>query len=327
MKNPRVASMFAGIGGICVGFKQAGCSVVWANEIDVAACNTYRHNFGNSYLIEGDIRKIDPVSIPDFDILTAGFPCQPFSIAGKQKGFSDPRGNLFFEISRVIDIKRPAIIFLENVQNLIDHDDGRTFLVIYTTLAQYGYVVRYKVMDAHVYGNLPQPRSRIYIIAFRSVAMCDSFTYPEPIELTTQINDIINRHEKKHQTYYYKSTSEIFQRYSGRVNDSSYIYRLSDRGLIRVHNHLCPTLTASMGTYPNRVPIIRDDFGIRKLTVQECLDFQGFPQGYAFPHTITIDDAYKQIGNSVCVPVINRIASQIVHQFQHFAENNNRDSF
>lgn len=322
MKEPRVASMFAGIGGICLGFKRAGCSLVWANEIDKAACDTYRYNFGDSYLAEGDVRKIDPESVPDFDILAAGFPCQPFSIAGTQKGFNDPRGSLFFEISRIIYAKRPKIIFLENVQNLIEHDDGRTFLVIYTTLAQYGYAVRYKVMDAHVYGNLPQPRSRIYITAFKDIDMCDRFSYPEPIELTTQINDIINRHEKKHQIYYYKSESEIFQRYSQGINDSSYIYRLSDRGLIRVHNHLCPTLTANMGTYPNRVPIVRDDFGIRKLTVQECLDFQGFPAGYHFPHTITINDAYKQIGNSVCVPVINRIATQIVHGFQTIANEN-----
>ena len=105
MAMPRVSSMFAGIGGICLGFKQADCSIVWANEVDKAACNTYRHNLGNEYLIEEDIRKIEAASIPDFDILTAGFPCQPFSIAGRQQGFTDPRGNLFFEITRIIDSK------------------------------------------------------------------------------------------------------------------------------------------------------------------------------------------------------------------------------
>lgn len=312
MTIPRVASMFAGIGGICLGFKQDGCSIVWANEFDKAACNTYRHNLGDKYLVEEDVRKIEPSNIPDFDILTAGFPCQPFSIAGRQKGFTDPRGNLFFEISRIVDSKRPRIIFLENVENLVEHDDGKTFLVIYTTLAQFGYAVRYKVMDAHKYGNLPQPRSRIYIVAFMSLDECDRFKYPEPLDATIEISNIINHHEKKHEYYYYKAESEIFKRYSKQINDQSYIYRLSDRGLIRVRNQLCPTLTANMGTYPNRVPIVRDDYGIRKLTIQECLDFQGFPKDFRFPHSISIEEAYKQIGNTVCVPVVNRIAKQII---------------
>ena len=127
----RVASMFAGIGGICTAFMQAGCEIVWANEIDKAACNKYRHNFGNNWLIEGDVKRIDISDVPDMDILTAGFPCQSFSIAGTQKGFNDPRGNLFFEIARIVDVKRPRVIFLENVDNLVEHDGGRTFLVIY----------------------------------------------------------------------------------------------------------------------------------------------------------------------------------------------------
>ncbi|MEF9880731.1 MAG: DNA (cytosine-5-)-methyltransferase, partial [Clostridia bacterium] len=274
-----------------------------------------RYNLGSDYLVEGDIRKADPMSLPDFDVLAAGFPCQPFSIAGAQKGFQDPRGNLFFEISRIVEARRPTLVFLENVQNLMEHDNGRTFLVIYNTLAQYGYAVRYKVMDAHLYGNLPQPRSRIYIIAFKDINLCDRFSYPQETKSTVQINDIIHRHERKHAIYYYANESEVFRRYSKQINDCSYIYRLSDKGLIRVHNHLCPTLTANMGTYPDRVPIVKDDFGIRKLTIQECLDFQGFPKDYRFPHTITIDDAYKQIGNSVCVPVINAIANQLMRNF------------
>ena len=138
---PKVCSLFAGIGGICLGFKQAGFDIIWANEYDSAACKTYRHNFGNSYLVESDIRTVDVNDIPDFNVLTAGFPCQPFSIAGRQKGFKDKRGNLFFEITRIIDAKRPEIVFLENVPNLMEHDDGKTFLVIFNSLAQFGYTV------------------------------------------------------------------------------------------------------------------------------------------------------------------------------------------
>lgn len=300
--------MFAGIGGICLGFKQAGFDIVWANEKDRAACNTYRYNFGNSWLQEGDIKTIHTEDIPDMDVLTAGFPCQPFSIAGKQQGFCDPRGNLFFEIARVVDAKRPKAIFLENVSNLIEHDNGRTFLVIYNSLVQFGYFVKYRVMDAHLYGNIPQPRSRIYIAAFNDIDLCNLFEFPEEISLTCTINDIINRHEKKHDIYYYQADSKVIEKYGNQIKDSNYIYRISDKGLIRVRKHFCPTLTANMGTYPDRIPIVCDDYGIRRLTLRECLDFQGFPQDYRFPNTITIHDAYKQIGNSVCVPVIKRIA-------------------
>ncbi|MDR1687298.1 MAG: DNA (cytosine-5-)-methyltransferase [Clostridiales bacterium] len=307
----KIASMFAGIGGICLGFKQAGFDVAWANEKDKSACKTYRHNFGSDWLFESDICDVNANTIPDFDVLTAGFPCQPFSIAGKQKGFRDPRGNLFFEIARVVDVKRPKIIFLENVSNLVEHDCGRTFLVIYNCLAQFGYAVQYKVINAHEYGNLPQPRSRIYIVAFLNYTICDHFKFPEPIDLQQGINNIIIRSDKKHKSYYYSADSEIIRKYGNKIFERNYIYRISDKGLVRVRNHFCPTLTANMGFYPNRVPIVRDDYGIRKLTHREFLDFQGFPKSFTFPETVTINDAYRQIGNSVSVPVIRRIAEQI----------------
>ena len=127
---PKACSLFSGIGGIDLGFKQGGFDIVWANEFDSAACRTYRKNFGASNIVEGDIRKINTADIPDFDVLVAGFPCQPFSVAGRQRGFGDKRGNLFFEITRIIDSKRPKVVFLENVPNLMEHDEGKTFLVI-----------------------------------------------------------------------------------------------------------------------------------------------------------------------------------------------------
>lgn len=312
MSGIRVASMFAGIGGICLGFKQSGAEIIWANECDSAACRTYRHNFGNSYLVGDDVRAVNFRLVPDFDVLTAGFPCQPFSIAGKQKGFSDPRGNLFFEIARMIDQKRPKAIFLENVPNLVEHDSGKTFLVIYTTLAQFGYYVKYAVLGADEYGNLPQTRKRIYIAAFLDLEACNRFHFPDPIPLTKSIDNIIAVRERKHEIYYYPQTSGIYQRYSGKIKADGHIYRLTDHGVVRVKNQMCPTLTANMGTYPNRVPLIVDSFGLRKLTLRECLDFQGFPSSFAFPRSITINDAYKQIGNSVCVPVIKRIAEAII---------------
>ena len=309
MENPKVCSLFAGIGGIDLGFKQAGFDIVWANEYDAAACKTYKRNFGDSFLVESDIRKVNVESIPDFDVLTAGFPCQPFSVAGKQKGFSDKRGNLFFEITRIVDAKRPKVIFLENVANLMEHDEGRTFLVIFNSLAQFGYSVYYKVMAANDYGNLPQIRKRIYITAVHD-DLCVGYKHPEPIELTLKSTDIIHRTERQNDIYYYNGTDR-FSYFENRMNDRLAIYRPTDTEVRWTKNQMCPTLTANMGTYPNRVPVVWDDFGIRKLTVRECLDFQGFPKEYYFPNTVSMDDAYKQIGNSVCVPVVRRIAEQI----------------
>ena len=307
----KVCSLFCGIGGIDIGFKQAGYDIVWANEYDAAACKTYRHNFGDSYLVEADIRKVSVADIPDFDVLTAGFPCQPFSIAGRQKGFEDKRGNLFFEITRIVDAKRPKVIFLENVPNLMEHDEGRTFLVIFNSLAQFGYSVYYKVMAANEYGNLPQIRKRIYIVAVRDDIAHRLYQHPEPMELTFHSTDIIHRSERQNDVYYYNDT-EMFDYLSDKMRDRNAIYRITDTEVRWTKNQMCPTLTANMGTYPDRVPVVWDDFGIRKLTLRECLDFQGFPKEFYFPNTITIDDAYKQIGNSVCVPVIRRIASQIL---------------
>ncbi len=306
----KVCSLFSGIGGIDLGFQQAGFDIVWANEFDHDAATTYRLNFSDKYLVEKDIRKVNPHEIPDFDVLVAGFPCQPFSIAGLQKGFKDPRGNLFFEIGRVIDIKRPSIVFLENVENLIEHDDGKTFLVIYNTLAQFGYAVKYKVLDSLEYGNVPQHRNRIFIVAFLDYDQCARFDFPEPIERTVQLNDILDRSVKHDDIYYYNESSDCFEEMIQIVTNKHAIYKINDKGLCSHKFSVCPTLTASMGIRKDRVPIIKDDYGIRKITPLECLALQGFPKDFVFKG-ISLNSAYKQCGNSVVVPVIRRIAEKI----------------
>lgn len=307
---PSVCSLFSGIGGIDLGFIQAGFDIVWANEMDAAACRTYRHNFPNTNLIEGNIKRIATSDIPDCDVLTAGFPCQPFSIAGLQKGFKDRDGNLFFEITRIIDAKRPKVVFLENVPNLMEHDDGKTFLVIFNGLAQFGYTVYYRVLASNDYGNLPQIRKRIYIVAIREDISNRLYQYPEPMELTLKSSDIINRSVKQHDIYYY-TEGKMYDRLVAHMKDRKAIYRITDTEVRWTKNQMCPTLTANMGTHKDRVHVVWDDYGIRKMTLRECLDFQGFPKEFYFPNTITIDDAYKQIGNTVSVPVIARLATKI----------------
>ena len=306
----RVASMFSGIGGIDLAFIQAGFDIVWANEFDKDAAKTYRHNFGDDHLVESDIRSIDPHKIPDFNVLVAGFPCQPFSKMGFQKGFKDPRGNLFFEIARVAEIKRPQVIFLENVANLLEHDDGKTFLTIYNALVPIGYQFKYQVMDAMEYGNIPQQRTRIFIVAFLDNNACDRFSFPQKIKLTTNMNDYLVRHVEHDRCYYYDESSVYYNDLKRIVTDKKALYKIYDSGISRKKHYFCPALTANMGTYPDRVPIILDDFGIRKITPYECLALQGFPKEYRFPK-ISLESAYKQCGNSVVVPVIRRIAENI----------------
>ena len=307
----RVASLFAGIGGICYGFEQAGAKVVWANEWDKDACITYRHNFGSDYLVEGDIKKVDANNIPDIDILNGGFPCQAFSIAGLRKGFEDERGNLFFEIERILKVKRPRAILLENVRNLETHDNGNTFRVIKERLEDLGYHVHYDVLNTMEYGNVPQHRERIYIVGFLDKEAYERFSFPKPIPLTRTIHDIIDVTDKKQLGLYYDN-SKYYPTLLAEMTNKNTVYQWRRVYCRENKSNVCPTLTANMGTGGHNVPLIIDDFGIRKLTPEECVGFQGFPSNFSFPDTISNGSKYKQAGNSVSVPVIKRIAENMI---------------
>lgn len=308
-----VGSMFAGIGGICLAFKQNGCKLVWANEIDKYACKTYRLNFGDEYLIEGDIQKIDANSIPKFDILTAGFPCQTFSSVGLLQGFNDPRGNLFFETARVINSIKPRVVFLENVANLVKHDEGRTFEVILNTLESLGYHTVYKVMNAKEYGNIPQQRNRIYIVAFKFKKDLNKFTFPDEIPLTQTAFDLFDKDKKD--AKYYMDGHRMWNRMMEYMTDGNRVYRFTDWGLSRGMEGICPTLLAAMGSRFERIPFFYDNYSVRLMTPRECARLQGFPEEYYLP-TENEKQVYKQIGNSVCVPVVDRIVKQILKSLE-----------
>ena len=307
----KVASMFSGIGGIDLAFQQAGFDIVWSNEKDTAACKTYKCNFSSVNLVENDVRNIDIYDIPAFDVLVAGFPCQSFSTAGFQKGFKDPRGNLFFEIIKVIKMHNPKIVFLENVENIIEHDGQKTFLRIFNELAECGYDVKYKTLQPYEYSGIPQRRKRIFIVAFKSLELCDKFSFPKECEDKKSIFDIIDFSQKQHKVYYYDDSYANFDNLISVVKRGK-IYSIRNDGSVSCSGKTCPTLIAGMGKFPDRIPVIRDDYGIRKLTVRECLRFQGFPDTYNISRDVSIEDAYKQIGNAVCVPVVQRIASEIM---------------
>lgn len=306
----KIGSLFAGIGGIDLAFEQAGFKIAWANEIDASACKTYRHNFPNTKLIEGDIRRLDAKTLEKVDVLTAGFPCQSFSVCGNQKGFKDSRGNLFFESMRIADELHPPIIFLENVANLTEHDNGKTFNIIHNELASRDYFIRYLIADACDYG-VPQHRTRTYIIAFKSKDACDKFRFPEKRELTKHIFDVIDKTVKVDDSYYLSLDSYQYKKMLSAITDEEQIYRFSDYGIQASKDGICFTLKANMGTWQDRVPFIKDNYGIRKITPPECLELMGFPKNYSFPDTVSQKEQYKQCGNSVAVLVINMLTEQI----------------
>lgn len=306
-----VGSLFAGIGGIDLGFKQAGFEIAWANEIDKDACKTYRTNFPDTLLIESDIKEVDFSQLDRIDVLTAGFPCQSFSVCGKQKGFSDDRGNLFFEIMRAADVLQPSIIFLENVANLTEHDKGKTFNVIHNELVSRGYVIRYLIADACDYG-IPQHRTRTYIVAFKNEKASVNFTFPEKIELKKHVSDIIDMTKKADESLYFDVDSYEYKKLSSVISDTNQIYRFSDYGIQKSKDGICFTLKANMGTWYNRVPIIKDNYGIRKISPYECLALMSFPKDFVFGNCISEKSMYKQCGNSVVVELIYKISRQIV---------------
>lgn len=306
----KVGALFAGIGGIELGFLNCGFKIDWAIDKDKYACQTYAFNFPDTTIYEEDVRKINFVELKPVDIITAGFPCQPFSVCGKQKGFQDKRGNSFFEIMRAVDIIKPKVIFIENVANLTEHEHGRTFNIIHNEIAVRDYCIRYRVVDACNYG-IPQHRTRIYLIAFKSEKACDAFKFPEPCKKEAHIFDFIDKHKRcSPELLYYNAQTPQYKKLKFVIDDDNQIYRFSDYGIQKSANGISFTLKANMGTWYNRIPVIKDDFGIRNITPEECLRLQGFPQSYCFPN-IPTKEKYKQAGNTVPVPIITGIADNI----------------
>lgn len=309
MKKYRVGELFAGIGGIGLGFQEAGFELTWANEIDEKACITYSKNF-NHLLIHKDMTQVDPNELPNIDILTGGFPCQAFSIAGYRKGFNDDRGNLFFDILRYIEILNPKVVFLENVKNLTAHDNGRTFNIIQKELTKAGYYIRSNVLNTANYSDVPQNRERIYIVCFKNKTLAEKFKFPNPVKNTRTVRSLFETNVSE--DFSYKKTKYYAQLKSEMKNPNT-IYQWRRIYVRENKNNLCPTLTANMGTGGHNVPLIIDEKNdIRKLTPRECARFQGFPDSYKLPENLPNSALYKQIGNSVSVPIIYAIAQNIL---------------
>ncbi len=306
-----VGGLFAGIGGIELGFKKAGFDISWANEVDKNASITYRINHKHK-LFEKDLRELQTKEVEKVDIITGGFPCQAFSVAGNRKGFEDKRGNVFFEILRFLDDIKPKVIFLENVKNLKNHDHGKTFEVISDELTNRGYHIKYKVLNSAEYANVPQNRERIYIIGFKDKKIYEKFDFPKPKKLTKTIKDLIdNTADEK----FYYNKSKYYEKLKNEMINKDTIYQWRRVYVRENKSKLCPTLTANMGTGGHNVPLIIDSKDIRKLTPRECARFQGYDDNFILSEQLANSALYKQIGNSVTVPVIQAIAKQIKKAF------------
>ena len=302
----RMIDLFAGIGGTRLGFHQTGAvNIVFSSEWDKFAQKTYHANYGEMPV--GDITKISEKDIPDHEILVGGFPCVAFSQAGLKRGFEDTRGTLFFDIARIIKEKRPKAFLLENVKNLLGHDNGKTFSVIRTTLEEMNYAVYYKVFAAKDFG-VPQNRERIYIVGFNkdTVPNFADFEFPEPPMLPTSVGSIL---EKRVDDKYTLSDA-LWQGHQRRKVENAAAGKGFGYGLFNSKSPYTNTISARYYKDGSEILIEQKGKNPRKITPREASRLQGFPEEFIIPVSDT--QAYKQFGNSVAVPVVHSIAENIV---------------
>lgn len=302
LDKPTVADFFAGIGGLGLGFKKAGFRIIYANDIDPYCCETYRENIGD--IDCSDVRALDVNRLPDFDVMLAGFPCQPFSMAGKRRGLRDDRGQLFFQAVKILNAKRPQVFVLENVKHLMVHEGGAVLERIIKNLHWLGYTTHLKVLNSKDFG-VPQNRERLFIIGFLNGNL--------PFRLNrrrrfTPLADIL---ETDVDEFFYLSS----RYYRGLINHKKR-HQKKGNGFgchILDPQGIANTLVAgNMGRERNLIkdrPVRKNKAGIRRLTIRECARLQGFPDRFKFPVSNT--RAYEQLGNAVTVQVAYAIAKAI----------------
>ena len=303
--------LFAGLGGFRLALESLGAKCVYSNEWDKFAQEVYNKNFGD--IPDGDITKVNENSVPNHDILCAGFPCQAFSISGKQKGFEDSRGTLFFDVARIIKCKKPKVVFMENVKNFASHDQGRTLKVVKSTMEELGYNFFYKVLNAVDYG-MPQKRERIYMVCFRNDLHVDKFIYPKALILNKHVEDFLLKDEKattslfveRDDTYY---NSVIDDKYSSKPIRLGTVNKGGQGERIYSVKGIAITLSANGGGIFAKTGGYLINGKPRRLHPRECARLMGYPDTYIMANNK--NQAYKQFGNSVVVNVLQFIAIEI----------------
>ena len=302
--------LFAGTGAFSLAFQSTGkVEVEFGNDMIDASQMIYNQNFTHSITL-GDLNDMAEETIPAHDILTGGFPCQPFSIAGLQEGFADQRSNSFWKILSIIDHHSPSCIVLENVKNLVSHDHGNTFQIIQTQLEQRGYHIHTKVLNTARITGIPHHRERIYIVGLKSKRIHAQFHLEFPDVPKRPLSDFLEAGNVPDK-YYYTSKSSTWPLVQREVVKRNTVYQYRRVYVRENKSGECPTLTANMGSGGHNVPLIRDSVGIRKLTPRECFRLQGFPDTYRIDG---LSDArlYSLAGNAVSVPVVQKIAERLV---------------
>jgi len=305
----RIIDLFAGIGGIRLGFENVSNHIqcVFSSEFNKYAVQTYQANFNNEK-VHGDITQIDEKTIPEHDILLAGFPCQPFSQAGLKKGFDDTRGTLFFDIERILIAKKPKAFLLENVKRLRTHDGGNTLKTIIKHLENIGYKVQYKVFNAKDFG-LPQNRERIYIIGFLDSKA--EFEFPEPTFIQTSVGDILDPQVDSK----YTISDKLWAGHQRRKIENKKKGKGFGYGMVNHDSPYTNTISARYYKDGSEILIQQESKNPRKLTPREAARLQGFPDYFVIPVSDT--QAYRQFGNSVAVNVVTSIARNILSHIEN----------
>ena len=312
--------LFAGIGGFRLALESLGAKCVYSNEWDKEAQNVYQTNFGEKP--EGDITQVDEKTIPSHDILCAGFPCQAFSISGKQKGFEDSRGTLFFDVARIVKEKQPKVVFLENVKNFAQHDNGRTIATVKATMEELGYTFHYKTLNAADYG-IPQKRERVYMVCIRKDLKTSEFNFPQPFTLTKHVEDYLLQDNEQTQKLVVTRDDTFYKE----IEDNKYSNSTIRLGTVnkggqgeRIYSikGIAITLSAYGGGVFAKTGGYLINGKTRKLHPRECARLMGYPDSYRISDKTT--QAYKQFGNSVVIDVLQYIAIQFAKCLKNIEE-------
>lgn len=311
LKGYSFIDLFAGLGGFRVALESLGAHCVYSNEWDKSAQEVYSSNFGDTP--DGDITKVDENSIPDHDILCAGFPCQAFSISGKQRGFDDSRGTLFFDVARIVKAKKPKVVFMENVKNFASHDNGRTLEVVRNTMESLGYTFNQKVLSAVDYG-VPQKRERIYMVCFRKDLNIKDFSYPKPFKLTRHVEDFLIDDETMLEKLYVNRpdtyfTDKIDNSYSDKPIRLGIVNKGGQGERIYSTKGIAITLSAYGGGVFAKTGGFLINGKTRRLHPRECARLMGYPDSYKICKNQ--NQAYQQFGNSVVIDVLQYIGQEI----------------
>ena len=305
--------LFAGLGGFRLALESLGAECVYSSEWDEPVRKVYSDNFDE--IPDGDITQVDEKNIPDHDILCAGFPCQAFSISGKQNGFEDSRGTLFFDVARIVKEKQPKVVFMENVKNFASHDGGKTLDVVRATMENLGYTFFYKVLSAVDFG-IPQKRERIYMVCFRNDLNVASFNYPKPFELQKHVEDFLLSDENMVSHLYVDRPDTYFndkkdEHYSNKTIRLGIVNKGRQGERIYSTKGIAITLSANGGGVFSKTGGYLIIGRTRKLHPRECARLMGFPDSYIISDSP--NQAYKQFGNSVVIDVLQLIAIEIAN--------------